>query len=475
MSFKATKTILDAINNRRKTANLSTIPDEFNLRPCKTIDMKYSKKDDTVVSVISTILPDRDREVLLPRGCDLSEFVKSPTVLFGHEYSGTIFGTDTISVIGKNLWTKIDDVGIIAKTKFANTDFAQQCKELVMDEVLRMWSVGFIPEEYHGISEDDLKENPEWEDKVFYVIDKWTMLEYSLVPIGSNPGALTLTAKYNDYNETLLKTIKSTVTKPEETIKKETTTEELTTEELDDLYTSYASVDTGWDSSEVIPEHVLERIEEESIKDASTIENNSQKEKQSDTSIETADDANITTLGWDDADKSNYVFTVSEEEFSTLSTRTLKKDEPVVKGKLGSLRGSDTKQWKSFIFPKADANDNGWTFVGAKDWLEDNKESLLSKSVDTEPITPHMDMKDVQINIFREEAQEEVQSIVETNQANQPSDKKEKEVVILKSDIMRDVKKTLSNPDMIALIKKSLGNEVKETIKDEIYLKTGKH
>lgn len=140
-----------------------------------------------VVSYITTKSIDRDGEVLLPEGMVGSVYDKSGRPVFwGHQYGDPDF------VIGQNLWYKADPSGngIIAKTVFRNTEFADKVRRLYTEDqngigpVLKGWSVGFIP--------------LEWEDgntkgggpRRTYT--KWELLEYSTAPLQSNRDALTV-------------------------------------------------------------------------------------------------------------------------------------------------------------------------------------------------------------------------------------------------------------------------------------------
>ncbi|HCD33498.1 MAG TPA: hypothetical protein DER01_13905, partial [Phycisphaerales bacterium] len=43
--------------------------------------------DRSVVASITSISVDRDGDVLIPQGCDATDFLKSPTVFFNHDYN----------------------------------------------------------------------------------------------------------------------------------------------------------------------------------------------------------------------------------------------------------------------------------------------------------------------------------------------------------------------------------------------------
>lgn len=137
----------------------------------KSID----EKEMTLTAFVSTSARDRYDEVLDPKGVDISNYNKNPVVLWAHKYD--------IPPIGKALWTKRNEEGVISKVKFANTPFAQEIFNLYKEGFLKAFSVGFIPIEYE---DGDGKKTPR------RIYKKWEMLEYSAVPVPANPEALAL-------------------------------------------------------------------------------------------------------------------------------------------------------------------------------------------------------------------------------------------------------------------------------------------
>lgn len=141
----------------------------------------------TLTAYISTKDRDRMDEVLLPKGADLKKYNKNPVVLFAHDYSKP--------PIGKALWTKKDERGIISKVQFANTEFAQEIFELYKGKFMNAFSVGFIPKKW---------ENGDGEKNPIRTYLEWEMLEFSAVPVPANAEALTLAVQKGILkNETL--------------------------------------------------------------------------------------------------------------------------------------------------------------------------------------------------------------------------------------------------------------------------------
>lgn len=128
-----------------------------------------------VVSYITTDRVDRDREIVHPEGAILDDYRKNPVVLWAHNYRGL--------PIGKNIWIKSDKRGLKAKTIFASYEFADQVYILYQGEFLRAWSIGFVPVDFKEGSEDsDIRGE----------YNEWVLLEYSAVPVPSNPDAITV-------------------------------------------------------------------------------------------------------------------------------------------------------------------------------------------------------------------------------------------------------------------------------------------
>ena len=144
----------------------------------------------TVVNYISTDAIDRDNEVIEHKGVVLDDYKQNPIVPWAHSYS-------TLP-IGKNLWIKSDKKGLVAKTYFLKHPFAQDVFDLYTEDIaktgpaLKAWSVGFIPLKWkEGKPDEKIAEN-ERPQSVRRTYKKWLLLEYSAVPVPSNPEALTL-------------------------------------------------------------------------------------------------------------------------------------------------------------------------------------------------------------------------------------------------------------------------------------------
>ncbi len=144
-------------------------------------------KERSVISYISTGIKDRDDEALLPGGVKLDNYRKNPVVMWSHDYSNL--------PIGKNLWIKKDEHGLMAKTVFAKSKRGEELFKAYTDDIegtgplLKGWSVGFVPSKWEDAEEKEREKDADLPKRVF---TEWELLEYSAVPIPSCPEALTL-------------------------------------------------------------------------------------------------------------------------------------------------------------------------------------------------------------------------------------------------------------------------------------------
>ena len=118
--------------------------------------------------VISTDDQDRQGEKVNQAGLDFSFFLKSPVVLWGHNYSEPPVGICT------RVWREGNKT--MGEGKWAPTPFAQELRKLYDLGMLRAVSIGFIPKE---LDEDGNTVKGE-------------VLEFSFVSVPANPYALSL-------------------------------------------------------------------------------------------------------------------------------------------------------------------------------------------------------------------------------------------------------------------------------------------
>lgn len=133
--------------------------------------------------VISTEAVDSHGTVFKLDGWDLERYQQNPIVLYHHDsYSSNpdvIIGTSEV---------RIEADQMIARVTFEEADsnpLAEKIYQKVKNGILRMASIGARIMDYRwGVFEDG--ENP---DVIYFT--RQQLLEWSIVPIGSNPEALT--------------------------------------------------------------------------------------------------------------------------------------------------------------------------------------------------------------------------------------------------------------------------------------------
>ena len=157
-----------------------------------SMEANIDREARTVVNYISTDVKDRDDEVLEHQGVVLDDYKRNPIVPWAHDYREL--------PIGKNLWIKSDKKGLVAKTYFLTHDFAEDVFELYTKDIhgtgpaMNAWSVGFVPLKWKDAEPkglDGTQKNGE-RGGVRRTYKEWLLLEYSAVPVPSNPEALTL-------------------------------------------------------------------------------------------------------------------------------------------------------------------------------------------------------------------------------------------------------------------------------------------
>lgn len=153
-------------------------------------DTKVNKSERSTVDYITTKAVDRDGDIVVPKGAILDHYRKNPVVLFGHNY--------TELPIGRSLWIKADEKGLISKTQYAKHQKAEEIYQYRAEGFPMAKSIGFIPLsviEEKDFPETDLKAldlTPEDIKGASRIYPEWLMLEYSDVPVPSNPEALQL-------------------------------------------------------------------------------------------------------------------------------------------------------------------------------------------------------------------------------------------------------------------------------------------
>ncbi len=139
-------------------------------------------------AMISTEDVDRDSDVIRADGADLSNYLRNPVVLFGHNYY------EAQAVVGKALEIeRMPGVGIRARWQFAGPEVSEEA-----DLVHRLWAGGFLNATSIGFIPREWKEREDENGEKLrrgYEYTKWELLEFSIVPVPANQNALRLMAK----------------------------------------------------------------------------------------------------------------------------------------------------------------------------------------------------------------------------------------------------------------------------------------
>ena len=156
---------------------------EYIIKGIVPSDLKIEEEEHAIISYITTNTVDRDREIILPKGLNAKEYLKNAVVLWGHDYHSRALP------LGRNLWLKSDEKGIIAKTQYYIKDeFAKKVYEYRKDGFPLAESIGFIPLEWKDLSGDESVKA----GGARRIYTKTLLLEYSDVVIPSNPDAITI-------------------------------------------------------------------------------------------------------------------------------------------------------------------------------------------------------------------------------------------------------------------------------------------
>jgi HK97 family phage prohead protease len=155
------------------TAELGTASSEVLLR--KEFVSEIEATDDRKIKfVISTGDPDREKDIISPEGWSTSNYLQNPVVLFAHDYASL--------PVARATSVKLENGNLIAEAEFADeklNPMAEQVYQMLKQGYLRGASVGFRPL--------DFTYN---EQRGGVDFAKQELLEFSVVPVPANPGAL---------------------------------------------------------------------------------------------------------------------------------------------------------------------------------------------------------------------------------------------------------------------------------------------
>ncbi len=171
-------------------ALLKTLPKE-----CQSLRRKATTPDSTEVvkgeradvSMVSVESVDREGDVVLAKGVDLTYFQKNPIVTFAHKY-------DELPV-GKAQWIKSVPGGIKAKTSYATRPdtwegswLPDAILALIQQGILKGKSIGFLPTKIRQFTREETKSRPDWTDAT--CVESCVLLEYACCALPVNQDAL---------------------------------------------------------------------------------------------------------------------------------------------------------------------------------------------------------------------------------------------------------------------------------------------
>ena len=143
----------------------------------------FNEAERTIKHFISTDTVDRYGEILNPKGMFDENYSKNPIVLYSHNLGFFSTPEPSKAIIGKSLYRAVEEHGVVAKTKFADTPLANDVMIFNKEGFMNTWSVGWMP-----------LTMPESKNGADY-FNEWELLEYSAVIIPANPDAVNLMYK----------------------------------------------------------------------------------------------------------------------------------------------------------------------------------------------------------------------------------------------------------------------------------------
>lgn len=174
--------------------NTETIVKNFGVK------IRKSENDREILARVTTASVDFDGDVLLPGGIDLASF--KGTMLLNHDNSKL--------PIGKWLGAEKKGNGIIMRGELARRPpehpmmvewIPDTIKWLIQEDVLNSVSVGFRIKDSRPANTKDIDR---YGQDVRRVINEWSLLEVSIVPIGANPDAIITAVGKSPFQDSVL-------------------------------------------------------------------------------------------------------------------------------------------------------------------------------------------------------------------------------------------------------------------------------
>jgi len=170
--------VLDIVKFKERVKNGDDIGNEVYVRKFFDTEIKSVDDNENVLQfAISTGSVDRDEDTINPDGWDLANYRKNPVVLWAHNY-------DELPV-ARSLGEWVDDGKLKSNAEFTSRElypFGFMVREMLKGGFLNTTSVGFKPKEWM-VADDESRD-------FGFDFFKQELLEYSVVPVPSNPEAL---------------------------------------------------------------------------------------------------------------------------------------------------------------------------------------------------------------------------------------------------------------------------------------------
>lgn len=137
----------------------------------------------TFETTITTGAVDRDGQIVRPEGLRLTNYMRNPVVMYGHDY--------TQLPVAKALSVHPDGETLVSRFQFppeGTYEFADTVRRMWAGGFLNATSIGFIP--LHAINADGDEAGDMLGRTAGITIDEGELLEFSIVPVPSNQEAL---------------------------------------------------------------------------------------------------------------------------------------------------------------------------------------------------------------------------------------------------------------------------------------------
>lgn len=153
--------------------------DERAIEELRAADVDPAKLERSVLLTINAAGQDSYRSKIPPKGGDFKRHKDNPVVLWAHDSKAL--------PVARALTTYVDESKAIARTRSV-AEFAPHDMNPMAESVFRMLKEKFL----RGVSIGfrTIKAEPDPEDPNGYIVSRWELLEYSVLPIPSNPRAL---------------------------------------------------------------------------------------------------------------------------------------------------------------------------------------------------------------------------------------------------------------------------------------------